>query len=67
MLVKLRDGECRNCRGALEITDADDATMSVHCLDCGEEHVVETDAFDDGGIHYWPQVITEQLKGEDRV
>lgn len=33
MLVELTDGRCRECGGQLEIEDADDATMTVVCLD----------------------------------
>ena len=29
MLVDLKDGSCRECRGQLEIVGADDATMDV--------------------------------------
>lgn len=31
MLVDLKDGSCRECRGQLEIVGADDATMDVVC------------------------------------
>ena len=60
MHVSLRDGRCRNCKGQLEIIEADDATMTVMCLDCGDNYVVETDAFGDGAIDYWPAFIAEQ-------
>lgn len=52
MKVALRDGRCRTCGGVLEITDADDATMTVEC-ECGEVYVVEPDAFGDGAIKYF--------------
>ena len=45
MRVNPCDGRCRSCGGELEIIDADDATMTVRCS-CGEEYLVETDAFD---------------------
>ena len=59
MLVKLRDGCCRSCGGQLEITGSDDATMDVRCTECGDEYTVETDAFNDGGIKYWPEAMLE--------
>ena len=53
MLVSLKDGSCRSCGGQLEIIDADDATMSVVCQECGDEYVVEPDAFGDGCMTYY--------------
>ena len=65
MLVDLKDGSCRECRGQLEITEADDATMDVVCQECGDEYAVEPNAFNDGGIVYWPQVMAEQEGDSD--
>ena len=59
MLVELKDGKCRSCGGQLEITGADDATMDVECTECGDGYTVEPDAFNDGGITYWPQAMVE--------
>ena len=59
MLVSLKDGSCRSCGGQLEIIDADDATMSVVCQECGDEYVVEPDAFGDGCITYYVGVLQE--------
>jgi len=59
MLVDLSD--CRTCGGQLEITGADDATMDVECTVCKDSYTVETDAFDDGGIKYWPEAILEAM------
>lgn len=55
MLVDLRDGCCRSCQGQLEITDADDATMTVECRnpECRDVYLVETDAFGDGCMTYY--------------
>ncbi len=53
MLVDLKDGSCRSCQGQLEITDADDATMTVECQNCGDLYLVETDAFGDGCLKYY--------------
>ncbi len=39
--------------------------MEVKCLECGDDYVVETDAFNDGGIKYWPQVMAEQEGDSD--
>lgn len=60
MRVNLRDGSCRTCGGELEITDADDAAMTVECSECGDLYLVETDAFGDGGIEYYPAFLTGQ-------
>jgi len=63
MLVERKDGKCRTCGGQLEITGADDTTMDVECTECNDAYTVETDAFNDGGIVYWPQAMAEF--GED--
>jgi hypothetical protein len=59
MLVELQDGKCRECGGQLEITSADDATLDVECTECGDGYTVEPDAFNDGGIKYWPEAMVE--------
>jgi hypothetical protein len=59
MLVDLKDGYCRTCGGQLKITGTDDATMDVECTECDDAYTVETDAFNDGGITYWPQVMAQ--------
>ena len=46
MLVEPQDRRCRECGGQLEIVAAED---------------METDAFDDGAMHYWPTFMAEQL------
>jgi len=61
MRVDPHDGRCRDCRGELEIIEADDATMTVQCLECGDSYLVETDAFGDGAIHYYPEFMARQL------
>ncbi len=33
MRVDPHDGRCRECKGELEIIEADDATMTVRCLE----------------------------------
>lgn len=53
MLVDLADGRCRSCEGQLEVTDADDATMTVACLECADTYLVEPDAFNDGAVVYY--------------
>ncbi len=59
MLVDLIDGQCRSCGSQLKIVAADDATMDVECTneECCDSYTVEIDAFEDGGIKYWPQVM----------
>ncbi len=63
MHVNPQDGRCRCCGGTLQITDADDATMAVESQPCGEEYLVEADAFGDGCMVYWPAAIAEKLDG----
>ena len=67
MRVDPNDGTCRSCGGELEIVAADDATMTVDCLDCDESYLVEPDSFVDGAIHYYPHFLAEQLQegGDD--
>ncbi|MSR59801.1 MAG: hypothetical protein EXS05_19540 [Planctomycetaceae bacterium] len=65
MQVDLSHGKCRSCGGVLEITEVDDATMTVECQDgCGESYLVETDAFNDGGLMYWPAMMARQEEQE---
>jgi uncharacterized protein (DUF983 family) len=61
MLVNKRDGVCRSCGGQMKVTDADDATLTVECVECGDGYLVETDAFRDGGIHYYPTFLASRL------
>ena len=53
MRVATADGTCRSCHGDLEIIDADDATMTVECQECGDSYLVEPDAFGDGCMTYY--------------
>jgi hypothetical protein len=53
MLVELKDGRCRSCDSQLEIVEADDATMEVCCIECGDSYQVEPDAFGDGCMTYF--------------
>ena len=65
MKVLTKDGCCRSCGGTLEIVDADDATMTVEC-ECGECYQVETDAFNDGAMHYYPAVMARKTASTKR-
>jgi DNA-directed RNA polymerase subunit RPC12/RpoP len=60
MRVDRKDGVCRSCGGELEIIDADDATMTVECQECGESCVVEPDAFGDGCMMYYVDFMTDR-------
>ena len=60
MQVDLSHGKCRSCGRVLNITEVDDATMTVVCEECGDEYLVETDAFHDGGLIYWPAMMARQ-------
>jgi hypothetical protein len=61
MLVEPQDGRCRECGGQLKIVGADDVSLTVECQECDDTYDVETDAFGDGAIHYWPTFMAEQL------
>ncbi len=61
MHVDPKDGRCRTCEGALEITDAGDATLTVECVECGDTYQVETDAFGDGCMHYYLNFMADKL------
>jgi hypothetical protein len=61
MRVDPQDGRCRSCGGTLEITDADDATLSVQCTDCDDAYLVETDAFGDGCMKYYLSFMSRKL------
>ncbi|MCI0457790.1 MAG: hypothetical protein L0Z62_12550 [Gemmataceae bacterium] len=65
MRVSTKDGTCRSCGGELQITGADDATMTVECLGCGDEYLVETDAFGDGGMDYYPHFLASRQGGAE--
>jgi DNA-directed RNA polymerase subunit RPC12/RpoP len=67
MLVDRHDGRCRTCGGQLEITDADDATMSVECTACGDSYLVEPDAFGDGCMTYYVGFLSERYAGGEDV
>ena len=60
MLVDLKDGSCRSCNGQLEITDVDDVSMSVTCLECHDTYDVESDAFGDGCMTYYFPLIAQR-------
>lgn len=57
MLVARNDGTCRECGGQLKVIDADDATMTVECQECGDTYLVEPDAFGDGCMTYYVEVM----------
>lgn len=59
-----KDGNCRECGGHLDVIDVSDVTLTVVCANCCESYDVETDAFGDGCMTYWPAAIAEKLKAE---
>jgi hypothetical protein len=63
MMVELKDGACRTCGCALQIVDADDATMSVECVECGDSYQVEPDAFGDGCMTYYVGFMANRIEG----
>jgi hypothetical protein len=38
--------------------------MIVRCQECGDEYLVETDAFGDGAMHYYPEFLAGRLRGD---
>ena len=69
MRVDLKDGACRTCGGQLEITDFDDATITVLCTapGCGDSYPVETDAFGDGCVTYYFALILERASRKEEA
>jgi transcription elongation factor Elf1 len=65
MRVDPKDGTCRQCGGELKIIDADDATMTVECQECGDSYPVETDAFGDGCMTYYLGFMTERGESDE--
>ena len=67
MNINPTDGRCRSCGGELRIIDATDATLLVLCTKCDEEYEVETDAFKDGGVIYYPAFMAAKLRSRQAV
>lgn len=65
MRIRKTDGVCRQCGGEQEIVDADDATMDVECLDCGDLCVMEPDAFGDGCVDYYIPFVASRAECHD--
>ena len=60
MRVRSDDAVCSQCGGEFEIVDADDATMTVECVDCGDLLVLEPDALGDGCIDYYIPFLADR-------
>lgn len=61
MRIDPKDGRCRLCGGTLQVIDADDATMTVECLDeCGDTYLVEPNAFGDGCMTYYVPFLADR-------
>jgi len=68
MRVNPKDGVCRSCKGPLDILDFDDCSMNVQCANdaCSDNYDVETDAFGDGCVTYYFQLVAERMhQGHD--
>jgi hypothetical protein len=67
MRVDPKHGRCRECRGTLDIVDADDCSMTVECQNahCREVYDVEPDAFGDGCMLYHFSLMVERLDARD--
>jgi DNA-directed RNA polymerase subunit M/transcription elongation factor TFIIS len=61
MRVEPTDGRCRECNGLLDVTDADEDSLTVTCRTCGEEYALEPDGLNDGGMIYHPRVLADKL------
>ena len=64
MKVELKHGRCRECGAALEVIDADDATMTVECEN-GHCYMVEPDAFGDGALKYFVGFHAQAMATEE--
>jgi hypothetical protein len=62
MIVEMKDGCCRSCGCTLRVIDADDATMTVSCIECRDTYAVEPDAFNDGGEKYYVEFLVSSLR-----
>jgi hypothetical protein len=62
--LQRRTGAVAVAGGVLEITDADDATVLVECTECGETYLVEPDAFGDGCMTYYVEVMIRKEEGD---
>ncbi len=67
MRVDPADGCCRSCNGELQVIDADDATMTVECLNgaCRDSYAVEPDAFGDGAMTYYVGFMTREAAEDE--
>ena len=65
MRIRPSDGVCRQCGGELEVVDADDATMDVECVACGDLLVLEPDACGDGCVDYYIPVLASRVECHD--
>jgi len=54
IFVDLTGGACPACRGRLCVLDADDATMTLECQECGQAYLVEPDTIGDVDLVYSP-------------
>ena len=65
MLADPADGVCRSCGNQLQITDADDVSMTVVCATCGDAFAVEPDTFNDGCVTYYiPFMASLEQEGD---
>lgn len=62
MRVDPHDGCCRECGGTLDVIGVTDDTIEVSCTECAESYEVETDAFGDGAMTYWPEAMARKLQ-----
>ncbi len=57
MLIDMIDGDCRICGGQLEVVDAEVSFLFVACTKCDEDFIFKPNAFNDGGLRYWPAAM----------
>ncbi len=66
MFVNREEGTCPECDGTLEIVDADDATLTASCTECGEIADYESDAFDGSCMdHFVPFHLQKMIEAEE--
>lgn len=59
MFVDLTSERCRTCGGQLALCAADDALLTVVCLECGDGYDLESNALHDESLVVEPPTLAE--------
>lgn len=62
--VDLKDARCRTCGSQLVITDGDDETLTVRCIECDDTYEIEPHALP-GCIEYYVPFMARKLTEEN--